>query len=86
MGQVRQVGLVRQVERVELVGLVRRVGRVGVAEGVLHYLQCFDIFVADLIIGFVRASCILPISVIYPFCTEDIIAVFLIKQQNVCLF
>jgi len=52
---------------------------VGVAEGVLHYLQCFDIFVADLIIDFVEASCILPISIIYPFCTEDIIAVFLIK-------
>ena len=64
MGQVRQVG---------------RVGRVRVAEGVLHYLQCFDIFVADLIIDFVEASYILPISVIYPFCTEDIIAVFLIK-------
>ncbi|WP_304290715.1 hypothetical protein [Capnocytophaga leadbetteri] len=64
MGQVRQVG---------------RVGQVGVAEGVLHYLQCFDIFVADLIIDFVEASCILPISIIYPFCTEDIIAVFLIK-------
>jgi len=55
------------------------VGQVGVVEGVLHYLQCFDIFVADLIIDFVEASYILPISVIYPFCTEDIIAVFLIK-------
>ena len=52
--------------------------------GVLHYLQCFDIFVADLIIDFVEASCILPISIIYPFCTEDIIAVFLIKCVNVC--
>ena len=61
------------------VGQVRRVGQEGVAEGVLHYLQCFDIFVADLIIDFVGASCIVPISVIYPFCTEDIIAVFLMK-------
>jgi len=52
---------------------------VGVAEGVLHYLQCFDVFVADLIIDFVEASCILPISIIYPFYSEDIIAVFLIK-------
>ena len=52
MGLVRRVGLVRQVGRVELVG---------VAEGVLHYLQYFDIFVADLIIDFVEASCILPI-------------------------
>jgi hypothetical protein len=56
------------------------VGQEGVVEGVLHYLQCFDIFVADLIIDFVEASCILPISIIYPFCTEDIIAVFLIKK------
>ena len=39
----------------------------------------FSGFVADLIISFVGASCILPISIIYPFCTEDIIAVFLIK-------
>ena len=67
MGRVRQVGRVGQVRQV------------GVVEGVLHYLQCFDIFVADLIIDFVQASYILPISVIYPFCTEDIIAVFLIK-------
>ena len=67
MGQVRQVGRVGQVRQV------------GVVEGVLHYLQCFDIFIADLIIDFVEASCILPISIIYPFCTEDIIAVFLIK-------
>ena len=37
----------------------------------------FSGFVADLIISFVGASCILPISIIYPFCTEDIIAVFL---------
>ena len=63
-----------------------RVELVGVAEGVLHYLQYFDIFVADLIIDFVEASCILPISIIYPFCTEDIIAVFLIKCVNGCLF
>ena len=68
-----RVGQVRQV------GQVRRVGQEGVAEGVLHYLQCFDIFVADLIIDFVEASCILPISIIYPFYSEDIIAVFLIK-------
>jgi len=67
---VGRVGQVRQ---------VRQVRQVGVVEGVLHYLQCFDIFVADLIIDFVEASCILPISIIYPFCTEDIIAVFLIK-------
>ena len=67
VGQVRQVGRVGQVRQV------------GVVEGVLHYLQCFDVFVADLIIDFVEASCILPISIIYPFCTEDIIAVFLIK-------
>jgi hypothetical protein len=71
------VGQVRQVGRVELVG---------VAEGVLHYLQYFDIFVADLIIDFVEASCILPISIIYPFYSEDIIAVFLIKCVNGCLF
>jgi len=60
------------------------VGQVGVAEGVLHYLQYFDIFFADLIIDFVEVSCILPISIIYPFCTEDIIAVFLIKCVNGC--
>ena len=65
-----RVGQMRQVGRVELVGG---------AEGVLHYLQCFDVFVADLIIDFVEASCILPISIIYPFYSEDIIAVFLIK-------
>ena len=69
---------------VRLVGQVRQVGRVGVSEGVLHYLQCFDIFVADLIIDFVEASCILPISIIYPFCSEDVIAVFLIKCINGC--
>ena len=68
-----------RVERVGQVGRVGQVRQVGVAEGVLHYLQCFDIFVADLIIDFVEASCILPISIIYPFCTENIIAVFLIK-------
>ena len=63
-----------------------QVRQVGVVEGVLHYLQCFDIFVADLIIDFVEASCILPISIIYPFCSEDVIAVFLIKCVNGCLF
>lgn len=42
----------------------------------------FSGFVADLIISFVRASCILPISIIYPFYTEDIIAVFLIKSEK----
>jgi len=57
---------------------------VGVVEGVLHYLQCFDIFVADLIIDFVEASYILPISIIYPFYSEDIIAVFLIKCVKGC--
>ena len=39
-------------------------------------------FVADLIISFVGASCILPISIIYPFCTKDIIAVFLEKSEK----
>ena len=36
----------------------------------------FSGFVANLIISFVGASCILTIFIIYPFCTEDIIAVF----------
>jgi len=42
----------------------------------------FSGFVADLIISFVRASCILPISIIYPFCTKDIIVVFLNKSEK----
>lgn len=42
----------------------------------------FSGFVADLIISFVRASCILPISIIYPFCTKDIIAVFLNESEK----
>ena len=42
----------------------------------------FSGFVVDLIISFVRASCILPISIIYAFCTEDIIAVFLIETEK----
>ena len=42
----------------------------------------FSGFVADLIISFVRASCILPISIIYPFYTEDIIAVFFLKIET----
>ena len=42
----------------------------------------FSGFVADLIISFVRASCILPISIIYPFYTEDIIAVFFLKSEK----
>jgi len=42
----------------------------------------FSGFVADLIISFVGASCILPISIIYPFCTEDIIAVFLNESEK----
>lgn len=42
----------------------------------------FSGFVADLIISFVGASCILPISIIYPFCTKDIIAVFLAKSEK----
>ena len=42
----------------------------------------FSGFVADLIISFVGASCILPISIIYPFCTEDIIAVFLYRSEK----
>ena len=42
----------------------------------------FSGFVADLIISFVGASCILPISIIYPFYTEDIIAVFSIKSEK----
>ncbi|KHE67811.1 hypothetical protein HMPREF9074_09490 [Capnocytophaga sp. oral taxon 329 str. F0087] len=37
----------------------------------------FSGFVADFIISFVGASYILSISIIYFFCTEDIIAVFL---------
>jgi len=42
----------------------------------------FSGFVADLIIRFVGASCILPISIIYPFCTKDIIVVFLNKSEK----
>ena len=42
----------------------------------------FSSFVADLIISFVGASCILPICIIYPFCTEDIIAVFLCESEK----
>ena len=42
----------------------------------------FSGFVADLIISFVGASCILPISIIYAFCTEDIIAVFYYKIET----
>ena len=42
----------------------------------------FSGFVADLIISFVGASCILPISIIYPFCTKDIIAVFYLKSEK----
>jgi len=42
----------------------------------------FSGFVADLIISFVGASCILPISIIYPFYTEDIIAVFFVKSEK----
>ena len=42
----------------------------------------FSGFVADLIISFVGASCILPISIIYPFCIEDIIAVFLNESEK----
>ena len=45
-------------------------------------LAYFSVFVADLIISFVGSSCILPISIIYAFCTEDIIAVFLLKSEK----
>jgi len=48
----------------------------------LRYSQYFAAFVADLIIGFFGASCILLISIIYPFCTEDIIAVFSEKSEK----
>ena len=59
-----------------------RVGQEGVAEGVLHYLQCFTRFVIDLITMVLRSSYTQSVFSVYPIYTEDIIERYLIKSVN----